>query len=193
MNTEQVSTFNHLLMTRKEIITNRILDNKTVEEIKESWATNHLYLDLDWDKAEEEQYISSEKIQRMQPEEIVGLLLDRKSYPETADVIHILAVATGRTDQELSDLVFGTGTFDPYEFYEPTPLQKEVLRFFQRVVRGLKGTGIKFSDHDHWPEKYKKEYDQIRDKFPRGSLPENMEDIWEYVERYNKNGTPSWF
>lgn len=180
-------------MTRKEIITNRILDNKTVEEIKDSWATNHLYLDLDWDKAEEEQYISSEKIQRMQPEEIVDLLLDRKSYPETADVIHILAVATGRTDKELSDLVFGTGTFDPYEFYEPTPLQKEVLRFFQRVVRGLKGTGIKFSDYDHWPEKYKKEYDQIRDKFPRGSLPENMEDIWEYVERYNKNGTPSWF
>lgn len=144
----------------------------------------------------ERTYISPEKIQRMPPEEIVDYLVmsgDRRYEVRDCDtIIRVLSAATGRTEDELRSAIFGVGDFDARKFYQPTDLQKRVIRFVFSATIKLTAKGLKFSEFKTWPKEYQKAWENLIDEIPDEELKEFTSDTKEYIDYYMKNGIPSW-
>lgn len=187
-------------MTRKELMLNRILDKNTVAQIRAWWQAERYSLDMadeNEDDYQRQMYISDEKIQRMPPEEISDILLDDEfsgigERPTTDDFIRILSAATGRTEQELRDAIFGTGSFNAVDFYRPTERQKKAIKFYFKTGQRLAERNLGMGDFDKWPEEYQKEWMQILDEFPEEARNEDFSEIKKYIKFYTDNGMPHW-
>ena len=184
-------------MTRKELMENRILSKDVIETVKR----NHYYSFVpdfrkgyDEEDLAEKRYISSEAIQRLQPEKVVDILLNEGGKYEvknTNDIIRILSAATGRSDDELRTAIFGEGTFDEKKFYEPTEKQKEVLKAIMYITDKI-GHKVNWNDYEHWPEDCKKKWEDVLDDIPAEAIPSEMHEIDGYLEYYINNGFPVW-
>lgn len=163
---------------------NRILSGEVVDTIKmeyEAENTPDYHENINYETAAQMQYISNEKIQRMQPEKVVDVLLDSGQYniKNTGDLISILSAATGRSAEDLRTAVFGTGPFDEKEFYEPTELEKKAIKCF------IKSAGESSCNLD---EELDKIYKQLKDE----AIPEFNSEVKSYLHYYLENGLPSW-
>lgn len=178
---------------------NRILPKDVVDIIAESYHEQFIpdyHEDVDEDKLAEMRYISHEKIQRMPPEEIVDELVV-SGYPQyevrdTKTLIHILSVATGRTEDELRNAIFGVGDFDTRRFYEPTGKEKAVIKMVFSIIGRLRKTGIKWGDYAHWTQDCKDDWDKVLEDIPTEAVSSEMKEVSGYIEYYMKNGVPTW-
>lgn len=191
-------------MTKKDLMANRILSKEIVEIVSSiyhvdnypSWEEITSGEELDEETIAERTYISPEKIQRMPPEEIVDYLVEsgRKGYEvrDCNSLIHVLSAATGRTEDELRNAIFGVGDFDARKFYQPTDLQKRVIRFVFAATIKLTAKGLKFSEFKTWPKKLQEAWTKLINEIPEGGSDEFIYDTRDYINYYVKNGVPSW-
>ena len=97
-------------MTYKEIMLDRILDEKTMNEVREFWASTHapkFGSDCTEDERKEMEYISNEKIQRMPPCKIAAILLERNPARNVDEMVDVLSRATGRLSKDIYTAIFG--------------------------------------------------------------------------------------
>lgn len=178
---------------------NRILPREVVDIITEAYHERFIpdyHEEVDEEVLAEMRYISPERIQRMPPEEIVDELIasgcPRYEVRDTKTLIHVLSVATGRTEDELRNAIFGVGDFDAKKFYQPTDLQKRVIRFVFAATLKLAEKGLKWSEFKTWPKEYQEAWSKLVDEIPDKALTEFTNDTKEYIDYYMKNGIPSW-
>ena len=183
-------------MTYKEIMLDRILDEETVNEVREFWASTHapeFGSDCTEDERKEMEYISDEKIQRMPPHEVVDVLLDSKPAKSVKDMIGILSRATGRSPKDIYTAIFGIGDESDMDgFYTPTEYEKMLIQFkvdyaLAKGLDGSIGTDCKF-----WPLYLKAEWDNVCDSIPEEAFNEANEEADRYLKNYMKFGFPSW-
>lgn len=184
-------------MTKTEIMENRILSTETVEEVMESyhqcnWPDYHE--DLSEEERKERMYISPERIQRMSPENVFEYLCDYHGYnPDTlTGMIPLLAIATGRTDEEVKTAIFGSGEFNPMKFYQPTDKQKNVIKFIFKVSPELAKKGVSFAEYAKWPQTVKDEWEKFTNDVPDEATNEFFGEVGNYVRYYLANGIPNW-
>lgn len=191
-------------MTKKDLMANRILSNEVVDIISNayymdngpSWEKMTDGNEMDEDVIAQRRYISPEKVQRMPPEEVVDYLVTSgyKKY-EVRDcdtIIHVLSAATGRSEEELRNAIFGEGDFDARKFYQPTDLQKRVIRFVFSTTFKLQEMDLKWSEYKTWPKKFQNAWTKLVEEIPDEAMEEFTNDTKEYIEYYLKNGIPSW-
>ena len=183
-------------MTYKEIMLDRILDEKTVNEVREFWASTHapkFGSDCTEEERKEMEYISNEKIQRMPPHKVVDALLYIKPARNVKDIIGILSRATGRSTKEIYTAIFGVGDESDMDgFYNPTEYEKMLIQFkvdyaLAKGMDGSIGTDCKF-----WPIYLKAEWDNVCDTIPEEAFNEANEEANRYLKDYMMFGFPSW-
>ena len=183
-------------MTYKEIMLDRILDEETVNEVREFWASTHapkFGSDCTEDERKEMEYISDEKIQRMPPCKIAAILLERKPARNVEELISILARATGRLPKDIYTAIFGIGDESDMDgFYSPTKNEKMLIQFKvdYALAKGMDssiGTDCKL-----WPLHLKAEWDNVCDTIPEEAFNEANEEANKYLKGYMKLGFPSW-
>lgn len=183
-------------MTYKEIMLDRILDEKTVNEVREFWASTHapkFGSDCTEDERKEMEYISDEKIQRMSPHKVVDALLYIKPARNVKDMIGILSRATGRLPKDIYTAIFGIGDESDMDgFYSPTKNEKMLIQFKvdYALAKGMDssiGTDCKF-----WPLHLKAEWDNVCETIPEEAFNEANEEANKYLKNYVKFGFPSW-
>lgn len=183
-------------MTYKEIMLDRILDEKTMNEVREFWASTHapdFGSDCTEDERKEMEYISDEKIQRMSPHKVADVLLDRKPAKSVKDVIGILSRATGRSPKDIYTAIFGIGDESDMDgFYSPTKYEKMLIQFKvdYALAKGMDssiGTDCKL-----WPLHLKAEWDNVCDTIPEEAFNEANEEANRYLKSYMMFGFPSW-
>lgn len=185
-------------------MTNRILSKEVVGIVSsvykdDNYPSFEKLEDIGEDHDEivaERTYISPERIQRMPPEEVVDYLANgfSKEYHVTDcdSLIHVLSAATGRTEDELRNAIFGVGDFDAKKFYHPTDQQKAIIRAIFAILDRLGKAGVKWEDHDNWPQDCKDEWDKATEGIPAEAIPSEMNDVNSYIGYYMKNGIPTW-
>lgn len=193
-------------MTKEEIMKNRVLDKDTVETVQYGYKVEHKpEKEINWDDEDayeqmqaqrQREYISPEAVQTMAPEEVFhyllqgdpGALLD--STPEEG-FLKLLSQATGRTVEELKGAIFGTGEFDKYKYYEPTPIQRRLIRYFTWLyIRLGNPTAIKLSE---WPKECIDAGMEIIKDIPEEKRTEEYENALEYVNYYTaRKDFPHW-
>lgn len=189
-------------MTRQEIMANRILPKQAVADIISQYQSAHYpsfeelrYSDHEIDTASLT-YVSPEKVQRMPPEEVVDYLANTgKDYETntTSGIVRLLALATGRTENDISQAVFGTGDFDAKKFYQPTALQKECIRLAYRLNMAKQNNpGINAADFSQWPAELQDDFRRIYGKVPTGGWDEFWGECSDYIQQYMENGAPLW-
>ena len=183
-------------MTYKEIMLDRILDEKTVNEVREFWASTHapkFGSDCTEDERKEMEYISNEKIQRMPPCKIAAILLERKPARNVEELVSILARATGRLPKDIYTAIFGIGDESDMDgFYSPTKNEKMLIQFKvdYAIAKGL--CGFIGTDSKFWPIYLKAEWDEICKSIPEEAFNEANEEANKYLKNYVKFGFPSW-
>ena len=183
-------------MTYKEIMLDRILDEKTVNEVREFWASTHapkFGSGCTEDDRKEMEYISDEKIQRMPPCKIAAILLERKPARNVEELVSILARATGRLPKDIYTAIFGIGDESDMDgFYSPTKNEKMLIQFkvdFALAKGKDKSIG---TDYKSWPCYLKEEWDEICKSIPEEAFNEANEEANRYLKNYMKLGFPSW-
>ena len=183
-------------MTYKEIMLDRILDEETVNEVREFWASTHapkFGSDCTEDERKELEYVSNEKIQRMPPCKIAAILLERKPARNVEELVSILARATGRLPKDIYTAIFGIGDESDMDgFYIPTKYEKMLIQFkvdyaLAKGMDGSIGTDCKF-----WPIYLKAEWDEVCNSIPEEAFNEANEEANRYLKNYMKFGFPSW-
>ena len=183
-------------MTYKEIMLDRILDEKTMNEVREFWASTHapkFGSDCTEDERKEMEYISNEKIQRMPPCKIAAILLERNPARNVDEMVDVLSRATGRLSKDIYTAIFGIGgESDMDGFYSPTENEKMLIQFKvdYAIAKGLDGsigTDCKF-----WPIYLKAEWDKVCNTIPEEASNEANEEANRYLKSYMKFGFPSW-
>ena len=183
-------------MTYKEIMLDRILDEETMDEVREFWASTHapeFGSDCTEDERKEMEYISDEKIQRMPPHEVADVLLDSKPANSVKEMIGILSRATGRSSDDIYASIFGIGDESDMDgFYNPTEYEKMLIQFkvdfaIAKGLDGSIGTDCKF-----WPLYLKSEWDNVCNTIPEEAFNEANEEANRYLKNYMKFGFPSW-
>jgi len=183
-------------MTYKEIMLDRILDEETVNEVREFWASTHapkFGSDCTEDERKEMEYISNEKIQRMPPCKIAAILLDRKPARNVEELVSILARATGRLPKDIYTAIFGIGDESDMDgFYSPTKNEKMLIQFKvdYAIAKGL--CGFIGTDSKFWPIYLKAEWDNVCNSIPEEAFNEANEEANKYLKNYVKFGFPSW-
>ena len=184
-------------MTKTEIMQNRILSKEAVEEVTEiyhDWHRPDFHENLTEEECEERMYISPERVQRMSPEDVFEHLCEYYGY--NADTVHgmipLLAIATGRTEEDVRTAIFGSGEFDPMKFYQPTAKQKVIIKFFLKVAPELLKQGVHFGDYSKWPQATKDEWEQITKDVPSEASTEFYGEVNQYIQYYTTNGIPNW-
>ena len=183
-------------MTYKEIMLDRILDEETMDEVREFWASTHapeFGSDCTEDERKEMEYISDEKIQRMPPHKIAAILLERKPARNVEELITILARATGRLPKDIYTAIFGIGDESDMDgFYSPTKNEKMLIQFKvdYAIAKGL--CGFIGTDSKFWPIYLKAEWDEICKSIPEEAFNEANEEANKYLKNYVKFGFPSW-
>lgn len=183
-------------MTYKEIMLDRILDEETVNEVREFWASTHapeFGSDCTEDERKEMEYISDEKIQRMPPHEVVDVLLDSKPAKSVKDMIGILSRATGRSPKDIYTAIFGIGDESDMDgFYSPTKYEKMLIQFkVDYIFAKGKDESVRM-DYDSWPDHLKTEWDKVSSHIPDEAFTEANEEANRYFKNYVKFGFPSW-
>lgn len=186
-------------MTREELMANRILSKEVVDIITESYKEQFIpdyHEEVDEDKLAEMRYIAPEKIQRMPPEEIVDELVV-SGYPQyevrdTKTLIHVLSVATGRTEDELRNAIFGVGDFDAKKFYEPTEKEKAVIKAVFSITVRLNEKNIDWMDYENWPQDCKADWSKVLEDVPGEAIASEMKEVGGYIRYYMDNGIPMW-
>lgn len=190
------SILNKQNMTYKEIMLDRILDEKTVNEVREFWASTHapdFGSDCTEDERKEMEYISDEKIQRMPPRKVADILLNDKPARNVGEMVNILSRATGRLSKDIYTAIFGVGDESDMDgFYNPTEYEKMLIQFkvdyaLAKGMDGSIGTDCKF-----WPIYLKAEWDNVCDTIPEEAFNEANEEANRYLKSYMMFGFPSW-
>lgn len=184
-------------MTREEIMANRILPKDAVDIISDDYWMSFIpdyQEEYDEEELAQKRYISHEKIQRMPPEEVVDVLVQYHQYEvrKSDDIIKVLSVATGRTEDELRNAIFGVGDFDAMKFFQPTEQQKAVIKAVFSISVKINDAGIEWKDYKNWPQVCKDEWHNVLKDIPKEAIPSEMKDVDEYIKFYLKNGIPSW-
>ena len=183
-------------MTYKEIILNRILDKKTVNEIQSWWADTHVpdyHLNLDEDEIAAMEYISKEKVQRIPPREIADILMERRQPKDMDGILDILSASTGRSRQELSDAIFGVGSPDDMQgFYNPTQKERILLKFKVAFAKEKCKNKSLTSDQETWTDELKALWEKVEKAIPEEAFDEANEEADRYLKRYVKQGFPEW-
>lgn len=183
-------------MTYKEIILNRILDKKTVSEIQSWWADTHVpdyHLNLDDDEIAAAEYISDEKVQRMPPREIADILMERRQPKDMDGILDILSASTGRSKQELSDVIFGVGSPDDMQgFYNPTKKERILLKFKVAFVKEKAKNKSLTSDRKTWTDELNALWADVEKAIPDEAFDEANKEANKYLKRYIKQGFPEW-
>lgn len=191
-------------MTRLELMANRILSEDVIDivtnlyylENRPTWEETMSGEEMDEDEIAERTYISPKKIQRMPPEEIVDYLVvsgDGKYEVRDCDtIIRVLSAATGRTEDELRNAIFGIGDFDAKKFYQPTDLQKRVMKFVFITTAKLHEKGLTWANYSTWPKEYQDAWGKLVAEIPENATEEFTKDTQEYIKYYMANGIPSW-
>lgn len=184
-------------MTREEIMANRILPKEVVDIIAEDYRESLIpdyHEDYDEEELAQKRYISDEKIQRMPPEEVVDVLVQYPQYEvrKTDDIIKVLSAATGRTEDELRNAIFGIGDFDAKKFYQPTEKQKAIMKAVFSIHDRIKNINVDWLDYDHWPQDCKDDWDKVLEDVPDEALLSEMKEVNGYIDYYIKHGVPSW-
>ena len=183
-------------MTYKEIMLDRILDEETVNEVREFWTSTHapkFGSDCTEDELKEMEYISDEKIQRMSPCKIAAILLERKPARNVEELVRILARATGRLPKDIYTAIFGIGDESDMDgFYSPTKNEKMLIQFKvdYAIAKGLRG--FIETDSKFWPIYLRAEWDEICNTIPEEAFNEANEEANKYLKSYVKFGFPSW-
>lgn len=173
-------------------MTSRILPKQVVKEIRRMyWEDTEPYFEVNCieDEPTEEEiaskkYISPEKVQRMPPETVTDYLVRKHRIESSDDIIRILSVATGREEDDLRQAVFGEGKFEEKDFYYPTEIQKEIIKFRFRYLQ---------YGSDNVPEKIKEEFDALMRQVPQESREENIKEAVAYIKHYSDTGIyPAW-
>lgn len=185
-------------------MTNRILSKEVVGIVSSAYKDDNYpsfekLEDIGEDHDEivaERTYISPERIQRMPPEEVVDYLANgfSKEYHVTDcdSLIHVLSAATGRTEDELRNAIFGIGDFDAKKFYQPTEKQKVIMKAVFSIHDRLQKVHINWLDYDHWTQDCKDDWDKVLEDVSTEALPSEMKEVSEYIDYYVKHGVPSW-
>lgn len=189
-------------MTREEIMENRILPKDVVDDIatiyqqdnSPTWEEMTGDNQPDEDEVAQREYISNERIQRMTPEEILDILIGYPKYEvkDSNSLIRMLSVATGRTEDELRNAIFGMGDFDTRKFYQPTEKQKTIIKAIFSIAKKLNKAGIKWHDYRHWTQECKDDWNKAFEDVPEEAVPSEMEEINGYIQYYLKHGIPLW-
>lgn len=183
-------------MTYKEIMLDRILDEKTVSEIQSWWADEHVpdyHLNLDDDEIASAEYISNEKVQRMPPREVADILMERRQPKNMDEILDILSASTGRSRQELSDAIFGVGSPDDMNgFYEPTEKEKALLKFKVAFAKEKVKNKSLTSNQETWTDELKALWADVEKAIPDEAFDEANEEADKYLKRYVKQGFPEW-
>lgn len=189
-------------MTRQEIMANRILPKKAVDDIIWQYEMAHYPSYEEIRDSDEEidtvsrTYVSPEKVQKMPPEEVVDYLANINTDYDTNTtdgIVRLLALATGRTEDDIRQAVFGTGEFNAKKFYQPTDLQKDCIRLtFKLSEAKKKHPEINTQDFKQWPEEMQREFDRIYNQLPEGAWDEFWGECSGYIQYYMKNGIPLW-
>ena len=183
-------------MTYKEIMLDRILDEETMNEVREFWASTHapkFGSDCTENERKEMEYISDEKIQRMPPCKIAAILLERKPAKSVKDMIGILSRATGRSSKDIYTAIFGVGNESDMDgVYSPTKNEKMLIQFKvdYALAKGMDssiGTDCKL-----WPLHLKAEWDNVCETIPEEAFSEANEEANRYLKDYMMFGFPSW-
>ena len=183
-------------MTYKEIMLDRILDEETVNEVREFWASTHapeFGSDCTEDERKEMEYISDEKIQRMPPRKVADILLNDKPARNVDEMVNILSRATGRSAKDIYTAIFGVGNESDMDgFYSPTKYEKMLIQFKvdYALAKGIDssiGTDCKF-----WPLYLKAEWDKVCNTIPEEAFNEANEEANRYLKSYMMFGFPSW-
>lgn len=188
-------------MTREELMANRILPKEAVDDITWAYQQEHYPSYEEIRDSDEEidtasrTYISPEKVQRMPPEEVVDYLVECDGHYDVRScdgILHLLSVATGRTEDDLRQAIFGTGTFDAKKFYQPTELQKRTIKFLFKIAPKLAELNIPFDDYKKWTKEMQDEWSDITSQVPDEAVNEVFGEVNEYIGYYLKNGMPLW-
>ena len=169
------------IMTYKEIMLDRILDEETVNEVREFWASTHapeFGSDCTEDERKEMEYISDEKIQRMPPHKIADILLERNP---------------ARNVDDIYTAIFGVGDESDMDgFYNPTEYEKMLIQFkVDYVFAKGKDESVRM-DYDSWPDHLKTEWDKVSSHIPDEAFTEANDAANKYLKYYMKFGFPSW-
>lgn len=193
-------------MTKEEIMKNRVLTKEAVETVQHGYKyENQSDKEIDWDDEDayeqmqaqrQKEYISPEAVQTMAPEEVFHYLIQGDpcatfcGNPEEG-FFRLLSDATGRSVDDLKDAVFGTGEFDKYKYYEPTPIQKRLIRYFTWLYLKLGNpTSIPLSE---WPKECLDAGMEIIKDIPKEKRNEEYKNALEYVDYYAKRKNfPHW-
>lgn len=174
----------------------RILDEETVNEVREFWASTHapeFGSDCTEDERKGMEYISDEKIQRMPPHKIAAILLGRKPAKSVKEMIGILSRATGRSSKDIYTAIFGVGDESDMDwFYNPTEYEKMLIQFkVDYVFAKGKDESVRM-DYDSWPDHLKTEWDKVSSHIPDEAFTEANDAANKYMKYYMKFGFPSW-
>lgn len=185
------------MMTREELMANRILSKEVVDTISEDYRESFIpdfNEDYDEEELAQKRYISDEKIQRMPPEEVVDVLIQYPQYEirDSDGIIKVLSAATGRTEDEIRNAIFGIGDFDAKKFYQPTEKQKAIMKAVFSIHDRLQKVHINWLDYDHWTQDCKDDWDKVLEDVSVEALPSEMKEVSEYIDYYVKHGVPSW-
>ena len=183
-------------MTYKEIMLDRILDEKTMNEVREFWASTHapkFGSDCTEDERKEMEYISNEKIQRMPPCKIAAILLERNPARNVDEMVDVLSRATGRLSKDIYTAIFGVGDESDMDgFYNPTEYEKMLIQFkVDYVFAKGKDESVRM-DYDSWPDHLKTEWDKVSSHIPDEAFTEANDAANKYLKYYMKFGFPSW-
>lgn len=183
-------------MTYKEIMLDRILDEETVNEVREFWASTHapeFGSDCTEDERKEMEYISDEKIQRMPPRKVADILLNDKPARNVDEMVNILSRATGRLSKDIYTAIFGIGDESDMDgFYNPTKYEKMLIQFkVDYAFAKGKDESVRM-DYDSWPNHIKTEWDKISSHIPDEAFTEANDTANKYLKYYMMFGFPSW-
>ena len=183
-------------MTYKEIMLDRILDEETVNEVREFWASTHapeFGSDCTEDERKEMEYISDEKIQRVPPHKIADILLERNPARNVDEMVDVLSRATGRLSKDIYTAIFGVGDESDMDgFYNPTEYEKMLIQFkVDYVFAKGKDESVRM-DYDSWPDHLKTEWDKVSSHIPDEAFTEANDAANKYLKYYMKFGFPSW-
>lgn len=176
---------------------NRILSKDVVDIIAEDHWESFIpdyHEEVDEEELAQKRYISDEQIQRMPPEDVVDVLVQYAPYEvhDTDGIIKVLSAATGRTEDELRNAIFGVGDFDAKKFYQPTEKQKAIMKAVFSITERLRKVNIDWMDYDHWPKDCKDDWDKVLEDVPDEAVVSEMHEVNEYIAYYSKHGIPLW-
>lgn len=128
----------------------------------------------------QQEYISDHRISRMTPQEILDVYLDcDPRFPSCNDLVQLLSDVTGRTPADLSDAIFGTGSYDPCAL-PPSP---DALKFMQ----------FYFSNYGEMSNEdfCKGLMDVLRD-VPDDAFHEVLQEVKDYMIYYRDHELPDY-